>query len=190
MKLQVPAKPEDRDEVRRLAALSMLEQSLTNMRKQLNILDWRADGGPEAEAFLHALKTGGHHPLLRKWEEDKATVYAGRPAPDPIDLDARRLVVLMVEVLHRAGLNKRAARKQAARAVKRILPASRGDQAEAIRHWQENHSLTPNDEKWIVDALKRCGNDHRLIIGWFVKQIELVIDPVAARVTRRILFGR
>jgi hypothetical protein len=188
MKPQVPVKPEDRDEVRALAAHSMLRRSLANMQKQLNILDWRADGGPEAEAALYALETGGPHPLLEKWRELRRTVATN--VPDPIDRDARRLVVLMVEALSGAGLSKRIARKQAARAVKRILPAAKGDQAEAIRHWQENHSLAPDDEKWIADALKRCGNDHRLIIDWFVKQIEVVVDPAAAYVTRRILTGR
>jgi hypothetical protein len=188
MKPQVPVKPEDRGEVRSRAALSMLAQSLANMRKQLSLLDWRADGGPEAEACLDALKTGRSHPLLEKWRELRRAVATN--VPDPMDRDARRLVVLMVEALHRAGLNKRVARKQAARAVKRILPAFRGDQAEAIRHWQEKHSLTPDDQNWIADALKRCGNDHRLIVDWFVKQIELVVDPAAAYVARRVLTGR
>jgi hypothetical protein len=181
-------KPEDRDEARRLAALSMLEQSLANMRKQLSLLDWRADGGPEAEAFLHALKTGGSHPVLEKWQELRRTDAAHRPAPDPSDLNVRRLVILMVEALSRTRtrLGKGAARKQAATAVRQVFPAT----ADAIRGWQDIYSLTPDDEKWIADALKRCGDDHSLIKDWFVKQIELVVDPAAAYVTRRILFGR
>ena len=110
-------KPEDRDEARRLAALAVLWELLAAAKEKIDVVDWRAEGGPEAEAFLHALETGGQHPLLRKWEELKATVAANRPVPDPLDLNARRLVVLLVEALHRAGLGKRDARKRAAKAL-------------------------------------------------------------------------
>jgi hypothetical protein len=107
-------KPEDREEARQLAALSVLWQLLAAAKAQTDVVDWRGNGGPEAEVFLDALQTGKSHPLLRRWKELNAIVAANRPAPDPLDLNARRLTVLMVETLSRAGLSKTKAREKAA----------------------------------------------------------------------------
>jgi hypothetical protein len=175
---QASMKPEDlkdRDEVRRLAALAVLWELLAAAKK-VDAVTWRRMGGPEAEAFLHALESGGQHPLLRRWEELKATVAANRPAPDPLDRRARQLTVLMVETLVRAGMGKDAALKWAAAAVKSTFPASK----DAIRSWQRAYpTVTSDDEKLIAGAINRYGADHRHIAGWFVGLIRIVIDPVA-----------
>jgi hypothetical protein len=103
-----------------------------------------------------------------------------------LDVNARRLVVL----LHRAGLSKGEARTEAAKGVKGVLPASKGNQAEAIRYWQTNYSITADDEKLIARVISRYGNDRRHIVGWFIGLIRFAIDPEAARTARRVLIQR
>jgi hypothetical protein len=180
-------KPEDREEVRRLAPLGVLKQLLDAAKARTDVVDWRAMGGPEAETLLHALETGGQHALLRRWETLKATVTAYRPVPDPLDLNARRLTVLMVEALHRAGLNKRDARKRAAKTVNQIFPTTH----DAIRGWQSAYpTVTPDDEKLIARALELHGCDHARIVGWFVGLIRFAVDPAAAFTARRILIEK
>jgi hypothetical protein len=184
---QASMKPEERDEVRRLAPLSVLWQLLDAARTKVDVVSWRAEGGPETEAFLHALETGGQHPLLRRWEDLKATVAANRPAPDPLDLNARRLVVLLTETLHRAGLGKRDARKRVAKALNQVFPAT----TDQIRYWQDSYPLSAyDDEKLIAGAITRYGDDHRHIVGWFVELIRLAVDPVAIRSARPYLIER
>jgi hypothetical protein len=183
-------RPEDRDEARRLAARSLLWRLLGHFRNQVDVVIWRAEGGPEAEAFLNAVDTGGTHPYLDRCQELQSTVASNRPAPDPVDVNARCLVVAMVEALHRAGMNKRAARKQAATAVKGVVPEPKGDLVEAIRYWQAIYPITADAEKLIVEVVKRYGNDHRSIVGWFVGQIRFGIDPEAAWTARRVLIQR
>ena len=126
--------------------------------------------------------------MLRRWEKLKATGTANRPAPDLLDLNARRHVVLMVEALHRAGLGKGAARKRAAEALQDVFPEAT---FEAIRHWRTTYSPTPDDEKLLIaGAIKRYGVDHRHIAGWFVSLVGYAIDPVAAQTAQRILIER
>ena len=180
-------KPEDRDEARRLVALAVLSESLIRAKAQTDLVDWRAKGGPEAEAFLHALDTGGSHPLLEKWRERRRTDAANRPAPDPLDLNARRLVVLLTETLHRAGLTKRDARKRAVKSLHGVFPTT----IDKIRYWQSGYPpFTPDDERLIAAAINRFGDDHRHIAGWFVGLISLAIDPFAIRSARPVLIER
>lgn len=86
-------KPEDRDRLRELATLKVLWELLAAAKKNLDIVTWRREGFPEAEDFLHALESGGLHPLLEKWQELRRTIAANRPVPDPLDSNARRLTV-------------------------------------------------------------------------------------------------
>jgi hypothetical protein len=180
-------KPEDRERWRELAPLSVLWQLLDAKKKEVDVVTWRAVGGPETEDFLDALESGRAHPLLRKWEEKKATVAANRPAPSLVDQSARYTVVLMVKALHRAGLGKGAARKRAAAALRDEFPEATCD---AIRHWQTTFPPVPDDEPRIVVALKRCGHDHGRIAERFVGLVRLAIDPVAARTARRTWIER
>ena len=89
-------KPEDRDRLRELATLKVLWELLAAAKKNLDIVTWRREGFPEAEDFLHALESGGLHPLLEKWQELRRTIAANRPVPVPLDSNARRLTVLLV----------------------------------------------------------------------------------------------
>jgi hypothetical protein len=178
-------KREDRAELRRLAAA--LWQFLHAAKQKADVVTWRKDGGPEAEAFLVALDSGGSHPLLEKWRELRRTVAANRPAPDQLDLKARRLTVLMVETLCRAGLGKGTARKRAAEAVNPIFPTTH----RAIGGWQSAYpKVTPVDEKLIAGAIEHHGHDHERIVGWFVGLIRLAIDPFAIQSAERILVKR
>ena len=159
----------------------MLWDLLAAKKNEVNVVTWRGEGYPEAEDFLDALVTGRDHPLLRNWEELKATVAANRSAPDLGELRARRSVVRMCESLHRAGLSKRDARKRATKALQGVFPAT----INQIRYWQAIYPLVPaDDETLIAGAINRFGVDHRKIAGWFVGLIQFVIDPAVARTAR------
>jgi hypothetical protein len=175
-------KPEDRDEARRLAALNVLWNLLAGAKNKADAVVWRAVGGPEAEDFLHALETGGQHPLLQKWEELKATVAANRPAPSLLDRNTRRLAVLMVDTLVRADLGKEAARRRAAKAVQRVLATAT---PRAIKHWQHNYSISADDEGLIAQAIERCGHDHDGLVDHFAGLIRWADNPIAAWTTVR-----
>ena len=65
-------KPEDRDEVRRLAALRAFSgRCCCGEGPSADVVVWRDDGGPEAEDFLHALETGGHIPCCRNGKSSR-----------------------------------------------------------------------------------------------------------------------
>jgi hypothetical protein len=197
-----PLSPEDRDEGRRLAVLALLRGLLAAAKAQTKFMVWRAKGGPEAIALLDALETGGSDPLLERWRAQRRTVAANHPVPDSIELAARNLVVLLAETLSRTGLGKVEAREQTARAVQRMFrkkakrhkgrPSTwEAIDADSIRYWQNDYPTpTPDHEKLITEAIDRCGHDHPQIKGWFVKRIELVIDPAAARETLRLAIKR
>jgi hypothetical protein len=179
-------KPEDREQWRELGTLKVLWELVDDAKKKVDVVTWRAVGGPEAEDFLHALETGRQHPLLTKWEELKATVAANRSAPDLVEQSARRSAVLMCEAVHRAGLGKNAARRRAAKALQGVFPAT----IDQIRYWQYIYPLAAGDEKLIAGAINRYGTDHRHIAGWFAGLIQIAVDPAAARSARRILIER
>ena len=169
--------PRDRNRERELGAFKVLIELLVAARAQVDPVTWRREGGPDAEDFLHALDTGAPHPLLQRYDALRATWGAKRPGPDLLEQGARRGAVLMCKTLHRAGVNHRAARKQAAKALQGIFPAT----SEQIRYWQDNYSPAPDDEKWIAAAIKWCGHDHERIAGWFAASIRFNFDPIASR---------
>jgi hypothetical protein len=179
-----PLKPEDRDEIRRRAARSMLYRAVINEKNRTSVMDWRRDGGPESEDFMHALETGGQHPLLETWQELRRTVAANRPVPSLLDQNTRRLAVLMVASHVRAGLGKDAARKRAAKAVEHLLP---GTTKRTIKYWEANYSVTADDESLIAQAIEHCGHDHDRLDGWFAVQINWADNPVPAWIMSRRL---
>lgn len=142
-----------------------------------DVVVWREHGGPEAEDFLHALETGGAHPLLQRWQDLKATAAANRPVASLLDQNTRRIAILMVESLVRAGLGKDAARKRAAEALQRVLPTTT---KRTIKYWQGNYSITVDDEPLIAQAIEHHGHDHDRLVGWFVDLIDWADNPVAA----------
>jgi hypothetical protein len=104
----------DIERARALLALKYLWELLATAKTQ-DVATWCKEGGLEAEDLLDAIESGRPHPLLRLWEERKATVAANRPAPSRRELRARHLAVLLCAALERAGLGKRQARQQVSR---------------------------------------------------------------------------
>jgi hypothetical protein len=174
---------EDRDELRRLAALSMLWGLLAAAKEKADVVTWRREGGPEATDFLRALETGAPHPLLLKWQELKATVAANRPVPSLREQNTRRLAVLMVETLVRTGLGKEPARRRAAKAVEHLFPTTN---KRTIKCWQRNYSIGADDERLIAMAIERHGHDHDRLVANFAGLIDWTDNPVVAwNITRR-----
>jgi hypothetical protein len=179
-------KREDQDELRARLARAVLLELVTAARKKVDILTWRAVGGPEAEDFLDALETGKSHPLLEKWQEQRA-INANRPPPGLLDQSARYTAVLMAEALRRAGLGKRIARERAAKALADVFPEATSD---AIKYWQTTFPPVPVDEPRIAGVLGRHGHDHRQIIDYFIGLIRFTVNPVAARTAQYIRIPR
>ena len=113
--------------------------------------------------------------------------------PDPSDLTARRLTLLMVETLRRAGVKEGMARARAANALNCKFPATRNADLrplnwtfpttkEAIRGWRREYpTITQGDEKTIAKVLKDHGHSHEQIITWFLINILTQIDPIAVQ---------
>jgi hypothetical protein len=190
--------PENRDKARELAALAALEQLLEGARKQKDFVSWRAMGCPELESLLRALRTGSQHPALRRWEQLKVT-DAKSTAPDPLDLTARRLTLLMVETLRRVGVGEGMARARAVNALNRKFPTTKNADTqatrplnrtfpttkEAIRGWRRDYpGITEGDEKTIAKVIKDHGHSHEQIMNWFILNILTQIDSVAVRTAR------
>jgi hypothetical protein len=142
----------DIEKARALLALKCLWELLATAKTktQVDVATWCKEGGLEAEDLLDAIESGRPHPLLRSWEECKATVAANRPRPSLRELRARRFVVLLCIALERdAGLGKRQARQQ----VSRLLASqselfAQPPSDHALERWQRaGPALTPEDER-------------------------------------------
>jgi hypothetical protein len=167
---------------RALLAAQFLWQLVVTARQQRpDQLTWRRLGGYEAEQFLEAIEAGGHHPLLTLWERRKS---ANRPAPGAGDLHVRRVACTCVEVLQRAMLSNKRARKMVAAALVERLPAE-AVSAETLRHWCRD--LGPADDEVIGKVLDRLGHDHAAIIHHFVGLIVFYRDPFAQFMDTRLL---
>src|SRR5262245_12281208 len=170
---------EDIQEARALLASKCLWELLAAAKHQVDVATWCKEGGLEAEDLLDAIDSGRPHPLLRLWEERKATVAANRPAPSRRERHARHLVVLLCIALERAGLGKRQARQQ----VSRLLARQSGLFAQppsdhALERWQrEGPALTPDDERVIADAMAKGGL--REIKAHFVGLLHFALNPLA-----------
>ena len=169
----------DIEKARALLALKCLWESLATARTQVDVATWRKEGGLEAEDLLDAIDSGRPHPLLRSWEERKATVAANRPAPSQRELQARRLAVLLCAALERAGLDKQQARKE----VSRLLALQSGLFAQppsdyALAHWQwAGPALTRADKRVIANAMAKGGP--RKIKAYFVGLLHFALNPLA-----------
>ena len=158
---------EDIQEARALLARKCLWESLAAAKTQVDDATWCKEGGLEAEDLLDAIDSGRPHPLLRSWEERKATVAANRPAPSRRELHARRLSVLLCTALERAGLDKQQARKQ----VSRLLASQPGlfshpPSDHALERWQRAETaLTPADECVIANATAKGGPRSKRILS-------------------------
>ena len=158
---------EDIEEERARLARKCLRELLDAAKQQVDVATWRKEGGLEAEDLLDAIDSGRPHPLLRSWEERKATVAANRPAPSRRELHARRLSVLLCTALERAGLDKQQARKQ----VSRLLASEPGlfshpPSDHALERWQRAETaLTPADECVIANATAKGGPRSKRILS-------------------------
>jgi hypothetical protein len=145
----------------------------------VDVATWCKEGGSEAEDLLEAIESGRPHPLLRLWEERKATEAANRPAPSRRELHARHLSVLLCIALVRAGLGKRQARQQ----VSGLLASQPGlffppPSDHALERWQRAETaLTPADECVIANATAKGGPCE--IKAYFVGLIHFALNPLA-----------
>ena len=169
----------DIEKARALLARKFLWELLAAAKQQVDVATWCKEGGLEAEDLLDAIDSGRPHPLLRSWEERKATVAANRPAPSRRELHARHLAVLLCAALERAGLGKRQARQQ----VSRLLASQSGLFAQppsdhALERWQRaGPALTPEDECVIANAMAKGGP--REIKAYFVGLLHFALNPLA-----------
>ena len=169
----------DIEKAHALLARKCLWELLAAAKLQVDVARWCKEGGLEAEDLLDAIDIGRPHPLLRSWEERKATVAANRPAPSQRELHARRLVVLLCIALERAGLGKRKARQQ----VSRLLAPQSGLFAQppsdhALERWQRaGPALTPEDQCVIANAMAKGGPPE--IKAYFVRLLHFALNPFA-----------
>ena len=169
----------DIEKAHALLARKCLWELLAAAKLQVDVATWCKEGGLEAEDLLDAIDIGRPHPLLRSWEERKATVAANRPAPSRRELHARRLVVLLCIALERAGLGKRKARQQ----VSRLLAPQSGlfarpPSEHALERWQRaGPALTPEDECVIANAMAKGGPPE--IKAYFVGLLHFALNPFA-----------
>jgi hypothetical protein len=169
----------DIEKARALLALKCLWELLATAKTQVDVATWCKEGGLEAEDLLDAIESGRPHPLLRSWEERKATVAANRPAPSRRELRARRFVVLLCIALERAGLGKREARQQ----VSELLAPESGlfarpPSGHALERWQRaGPALTQKDERVIANAMAKGGP--REIKAYFVGLLHFALNPLA-----------
>jgi hypothetical protein len=175
------------DETRALRTLACLWTALDELQKQRGLIAWRELGGLDAQDLLHALETGGTHPLLRKWEELKAGPARNRPPPGASEQAARRLIVLLRVALERTGLSKTAARKHIASALQKYgrqigLPPLPLKADEALRHWERD--LKPPVERMRDDRLvlepQRCGKNRAQLTKHFLGFVEFARKPLPA----------
>ena len=175
-------KPEDRDELCQSLVLALLKNLLVARRNKVDAVTWRALGGPEAVDLLHALETGGSHPVLEEWRRLRR-IYANRSG-SLLDQTIRHTAVLMVEALCRADLGKDAARERAAEALQRVLPTTTKRTIKSIKrtikYWQDNHSISAEDERLIAQAIEYHGHDHDRLVKHFVGLIGWADTAVAA----------
>jgi hypothetical protein len=188
--LIIPGKIADKDDLERargLRAASCLWQMLVAAKAQLGAVDWYALGLAEAEAVLEAWQTGGQHGFFDIWEQRRGEMGRNRPAPSSTELGARRMVILFCIALERGGLNRRAARKFAARELEHAGVFATVPSHRTIEYWQtEQPPLTPAEEQLLATAIACCGvgQPHR-IARYFVGLAHLVHNP-AARVVHEI----
>ena len=170
--------------VRAANAELCLWQLLVAAKKQIDPAIWGAFGLLEAEAFLEALATGGKHPLMKVYERRRKS---GHPQPPRNERHARRLVVLAVLALERAGLGKDAARERVARALRRPALFSPDPSAKALEHW-EDRMEEPNvaDEILMARAIICCGaEDLDVLAAYFLAMAHDHLNPAAVTAYRR-----
>jgi hypothetical protein len=165
------------DRLRADIVKGFLEWVVYGLKQHLDPAKARNIGLPEAEAFVEALVSGGTHPLLQEWQQNKP---ANRPTVSKHELQARRYELLLVIALERAGFGKEAAHKYAAREMERADVFTKVPTAGAIAHWQERMTpLEPKEEQQLGTAIAVCGLDPRRLALFFLGLVHAALNPTA-----------
>jgi hypothetical protein len=169
------------DRLRSNIVIALLTEIAARLKNELDPAAWLNGGWPELEAFTEALRSGGVHPALLAWQQTKDA--AGRPAPLQREIYARRLAVLLCVALERAGLNKRAARRFAARQLEDAGVFAKPPTHRAIEHWQQSEpTLTPDRELLVATGFATAGGDPRRLAMYFIGLANLALNPTAIAV--------
>jgi hypothetical protein len=171
----------DIDQARGLRAGACLWQMIAAAKAQIDGVNAYAIGLADAEAALEAWTTGGQHAFFRIWKERKR-ILAHRSGPSPVELELRRMILLMVEALQRTGYGPTEARKFAARELQHIKVLGKPSDR-AIEGWQDEHplELTPKDEQLLANGIALCGHQAPAKLAlYFISLAHLVADPGVA----------
>jgi hypothetical protein len=169
------------ERARGLRAASCFWQMLAAAKEQVGGAEnWYGLGLAEAEAALEAWQNGTPHGFFLTWEERRATVGANRPAPLAHEREARRLVCLMCTALERTGLNRRGARKFAAKELERAGVFAGSPSHRTLEYWQADLTVTPSDELVLATAIATAGLGHpERLAKYFIGLAHLVFNPAA-----------
>jgi hypothetical protein len=175
---------EDAERVRGQRAAHCFWHLLAAAKEQVDGVNWYALGLAEAEAALEAWENGTPHGFFRIWETRKGTVGANRPAPPAHEREARRMVLLLCIALERTGLNKRNARKRAARELEHAGVFVSSPSHRALEHWQADLAVTPtpNDELLLATAIATAGLEPHRLARFFIGLAHLIHNPAAIAV--------
>jgi hypothetical protein len=179
----IPAKIDDKEDAERVRALRAaycFRQLLAWARVQVNDPHRFALLG-EAEAVMEAWEVGAPHGFFSLYDRRRADGGGGHRPPSATELQARRMVLLMVLALRRTGFEKnRPACKYAAKVLERAGVFESPPSYRAIERWQSDHplELTPRDEQLLATAIATSGPGapHRLAT-FFIGLAHLVFNP-------------
>ena len=133
----------------------------------------------EAEAYMEAVATGGKHPLVTAY---KARAKAGRPPAIGNERRARRLCVLAVIALKRAGMDKTEAREMVRELLTHPPLFAEAPTEDALEQWEVRLKppLNVGDEVLIHRGINRHGFTHkRDLANYFTGIAHTYINPRA-----------
>jgi hypothetical protein len=162
-----------------------LWQLLLAAKQQTDPATWLNLGLLEAEAYLEAVHDGTRHPLITAHEQRAATRRHSHPPPPANEMLARRLVVLALIALRRAGARKETACRRVNAELKRVPLFAQAPSAGALDHWERRLSppLTPADEILLARGLTRCGiGDLGSLAAYFLGMAHVAFNPSAVAV--------
>ena len=133
----------------------------------------------EAEAFMEAIATGGKHPLITAY---KARAKAGRPPATGNERQARRLCVLAVIALVRAGMDKTEAREKIRELLTHPPLFAEVPTAYMLESWETRLKppLTVGDEVLLARGMNRHGvTNKRDLANYFIGIAHSLANPRA-----------
>jgi hypothetical protein len=133
----------------------------------------------EAEAYMEAVATGGKHPLVTAY---KARAKAGRPPATGNERQARRLCVLAVVALNRAGMDKTEARDKVRELLMHPPLFTEVPTAYTLESWETRLKppLTVGDEVLLARGMNRHGaTNKRDLANYFIGMAHSLANPRA-----------